>query len=384
MAGTLRSAPRAGNDESRISKLAFLRSLWPRRALRSRPMTLHHLPDWSRRQWLQAAGTAAAFGAAGRWAQAAGSTDLSGLTLRIGTYKGLWRPLIEASGQGRTPYRIDWRELNNGVLHIEAIQGDALDLGSGSEIPATFAARQKASVRFVAVIHEDLNNQADAGAQGRADQDHRRLQGQARGLCARHHRALLPEQATGRGGPSFNDIQAINLSPADGLSAFARGDLDAWAIYGYNGQLARTQYGARTIKTGKGYLSGNFPVYANPRAVDDPLRHAAITDFLLRLQRAYAWANGNYLDYAKAQSAETRVPVGDLIELFNGRSNDYALGPVTHGRGAQPPGRGRHLPEARRARRPGRRGAAVGPQLRRRALARQPGLTTFHPKDEHP
>ena len=131
-------------------------------------------------------------------------------------------------------------------------------------------------------------------------------------------------------GLSFNDIQAVNLSPADGLSAFARGDLDAWAIYGYNGQLARTRYGARILKTGKGYLSGNFPVYANPRAVDDPLRHAALTDFLLRLQRAYAWANGNYLAYAKAQSAETRVPVGDLIELFNGRSNDYALGPVTN------------------------------------------------------
>ena len=62
--------------------------------------------------------------------------------------------------------------------------------------------------------------------------------------------------------------------------------------------------------------------------MDDPLRHAAIADFLLRLQRAYAWANGNYLDYAKAQSAETRVPVGDLVELFNGRSGDYSLAAV--------------------------------------------------------
>jgi sulfonate transport system substrate-binding protein len=284
---------------------------------------------WSRRQWLQAAGTAAAFGAASRWTQAAGSTDLSGLTLRIGTYKGLWRPLIEASGQGRTPYKIDWRELNNGVLHIEAIQGDALDLGSGSEIPATFAARQKAKVRFVAVIHEDLNNQAtlarkDAPIRTIADFKGKRV-GYVRATTAHYYLSKQLAEV----GLGFNDIQAINLSPADGLSAFARGDLDAWAIYGYNGQLARTQYGARTIKTGKGYLSGNFPVYANPRAVDDPLRHAAIADFLQRLQRAYAWANGNYLAYAKAQSAETRVPVSDLIELFNGRSNDYALGPVT-------------------------------------------------------
>lgn len=288
---------------------------------------------WSRRRWLQSAAAAAGFGALGPRAGAAAPTaaDLSGLTLRIGTYKGLWRPLIEASGQGRTPYKVDWRELNNGVLHIEAIQGDALDLGSGSEIPATFAARQKAKVRFIAVIHEDLNNQAtlarkDAPIRSIADLKGKRV-GYVRATTAHYYLSKQLAEV----GLSFNDIQPINLSPADGLSAFARGDLDAWAIYGYNGQLARTQYGARTIKTGQGYLSGNFPVYANPRAVDDPLRHAAITDFLLRLQRAYAWANDNYLDYAKAQSAETRVPVGDLIELFNGRSNDYALGPVTQG-----------------------------------------------------
>jgi sulfonate transport system substrate-binding protein len=298
----------------------------------------HHPPPteavaWSRRRWLHAAGAATAFGAAGPLASLAGAAtaaDLSGLTLRIGTYKGLWRPLIEASGQGKTPYKIDWRELNNGVLHIEAINGDALDVGSGSEIPATFAARQKAHVRFIAVIHEDLNNQAtlarkDAPIRGIADFKGKRV-GYVRATTAHYYLAKQLAEA----GLSFSDIQAVNLTPADGLSAFARGDLDAWAIYGYNGQLARTQYGARTIKTGKGYLSGNFPVYANPRAVDDPLRHAAIADFLLRLQRAYAWANDNYLLYARAQSAETRVPVGDLIELFNGRSNDYGLGPVTN------------------------------------------------------
>lgn len=286
---------------------------------------------WSRRRWLQMAGAAASLGTMSTLTRATeSSTDLSGLTLRIGTYKGLWRPLIEASSQGKTPYRIDWRELNNGVLHIEAIQGDALDLGSGSEVPATFAARQKAKVRFIAVIHEDLNNQVtlarkDAPIKSIADFKGKRV-GYVRATTAHYYLSKQLAEA----GLSFNDIQPINLSPADGLSAFARGDLDAWAIYGYNGQLARTQYGARIIKTGKGYLSGNFPVYANPRAVDDPLRHAAITDFLLRLQRAYAWANDNYLEYAKAQSAETRVPVGDIIELFNGRSNDYGLGPVTN------------------------------------------------------
>lgn len=296
-------------------------------------MPSHPTDACSRRTWLQGA-TATAIGAslpftAHAASPASSATDLSGLTLRVAVYKGVWRPLLQAAGEANTPYKIDWRELNNGVLHIEAINGDALDIGSGSEIPATFAARQKANVRFVAASHEDLNNQVtlarkDAPIHKIADLKGKRV-GYVRATTAHY---FLSKQLA-EAGLGFDDIQAVNLTPADGLSAFARGDLDAWAIYGYNGQIARTQYGARTIKTGKGYLSGNFPVYANPRAIDDPRRHAAITDYLLRVQRAYAWANRNYLAYAKAQSAETRVPVGDLVELFNGRSDDYALGPVT-------------------------------------------------------
>lgn len=291
----------------------------------------HTPPSLNRRHLLQTGLGAAAWAAtAGVSALAAspGAPDLSKVTLRIGTYKGLWRALIAASGQGNTPYRIEWRELNNGVLHIEALNGDALDLGSGSEIPALFAARQKAQVRFIAVVREDLNNQVtlarkDAPIQRIADLKGKRV-GYVRATTSHYYLSKQLAEA----GLSFADITAINLTPADGLSAFDRGDLDAWTIYGYNGQLARLRYGARVIKTGVGYLSGNFPIYANPRAVDDPARHAAISDYLLRLRRAYQWANGNYLDYARAQSAETRVPVGDLIELWNSRSTDYDLRPV--------------------------------------------------------
>jgi len=290
-------------------------------------------PDFplDRRRLLQAAAAwgVAASGVAQAAAPSRDPSNLSGVTLRVGTYKGLWRPLLTASGQADTPYKIDWRELNNGVLHIEAINGDALDLGSGSEIPPVFAARQKSSVKLVAVTHEDLNNQAtlarkDSPIRRIADFKGKRV-GYVRATTSHYYLAKQLAEA----GLSFADIQPVSLTPADGLSAFARGDLDAWAIYGYNGQLARTQYGARTLKTGVGYLSGNFPIYANPRALDDTLRRAALGDLLQRLQRAFAWINGNFLAYARAQSAETRVPVGDLVELFNGRSGDYSLGPVT-------------------------------------------------------
>ncbi len=289
-------------------------------------------PSTTRRTLLRAGLGAATLASLGVPALAAGpAPDLSKVTLRIATYKGLWRPLLAASGQGQTPYRIEWRELNNGVLHIEAINGDALDLGSGSEIPALFAARQKAQVRFIAVVREDLNNQVtlarkDAPIQRIADLKGKRV-GYVRATTSHYFLSRQLAEA----GLSFADITPVNLTPADGLSAFDRGDLDAWAIYGYNGQLARLRYGARVLKTGEGYLSGNFPVYANPKSVQDPLKHAAISDYLQRLRRAYLWANGNYLAYARAQSEETRVPVGDLIELWNNRSTDFDLRAVDDG-----------------------------------------------------
>lgn len=255
--------------------------------------------------------------------------ELRGVTLRVAYYKGGWLALLKAAGEDRTPYKIEWKELNNGVLHIEALNSDALDLGSGSEIPAMFAARQNASVRFVAVSHENLNTQVTVAAKDSPIHSIADLRGKkvgyVRATTAHYFLAKQLEEA----GLSFDDIEAINLTPSDGYSAFASGKLDAWAIYGYNGQLAISRQGARLLKTGVGYLSGNFPVYANPKAIDDPLRRAALTDFLLRIQRAYAFANKNFPVYAAAQVAETHLPVDDILDQFAHRSGDFSLLGVT-------------------------------------------------------
>ena len=252
-------------------------------------------------------------------------SDLRGITLRVATYKGGHKTLLETAGLAQTPYQIEWKEFNSGVLHIEGINADALDLGSGSEIPAVFAAKAKASVKVVAVYHEDLNNQVTLAQKDAPIHKVADLRGKRVGYVRATTSHLYLYQQLKEAGLSFDDIKAVNLSPADGLSAFARGDIDAWAIYGYNGQLARTKHGARTLKTAVGYLSGNFLIYANPKAVEDARRQLALADLLQRLQKAYAWGNSNFLVYAKAQSAQTRVPVGDLVEIYNNRSQNSSL-----------------------------------------------------------
>ncbi len=252
--------------------------------------------------------------------------DLSKVTLRVAYYKGLHKALFEAAKLDNTPYKIDWKEFNTGGQHIEAIRAGSIDLGSGSEITGSFAAQENASaVKVVATYKEDLNNQGlfvakDSPIKTIADLKGKRV-AYTRGTTSHYYLYKMLKEA----GLSFNDIVEKPLAPSDGLSAFAKGEVDAWAVWGFNGQIARQQFGARTLKTAVGYLSGNFQIFASPAAFNDPAKSAAIADFLLRLQQAYAWSNKNYAEYAKVQSKETRVKEADILELFNSRSQNYSL-----------------------------------------------------------
>lgn len=258
------------------------------------------------------------------WAQTQ-TLDLSKVTLRAAFYKGLHNTLLKAAGLDDTPYKIEWKEFNSGGQHIEAINAGSLDFGSGSEIPAVFAAQGHSKARVAAVYREDLNNQGlfvqgKSNIQTVADLKGKRV-GYTRGSTSHYYLYKMLKEV----GLSLNDIDSRVLSPADGLSAFASGQIDAWAVWGFNGQQARVKYGARTLKTAVGYLSGNFLIYTSVDVIDDPLKHAALADLLLRLQKAYDWSNKNYEKYAQLQSAVTRVPVADILDLFNHRSQDYNL-----------------------------------------------------------
>ena len=54
-----------------------------------------------------------------------------------------------------------------------------------------------------------------------------------------------------------------------------------------------------------------------------------MADLLLRIQRAYAFANKNFKVYATAQVAETHLPIDDILDQFAHRSADFSLVGVT-------------------------------------------------------
>ena len=265
------------------------------------------------RRAMLAAGLLAAYPA---WAQ--------GTTLRLAQYKAGDQLLLRLAGLDAGPYRAEWAEFGSGNLMLEAVAAGSLDLAYGSEVPPTFAALSGARVRIVAVARGDVNEQvvlvpANSTVRSIAELRGKRV-GYVRATTTHYYLFRMLEDA----GLSWSDIQPVNLSPADGQAAFRAGNLDAWAIYGYSVPLAK-RAGARVLRTAAGILSGNYPYFAAPEALADPLRRAALTEHLRRLGRAFRWIDAHHAEYAAAQAPLIGVPTAAVQELLDGESQPRRL-----------------------------------------------------------
>jgi len=69
-------------------------------------------------------------------------------------------------------------------------------------------------------------------------------------------------------------------------------------------------------------------VYGNAESWAEEARKAALGDLLQRVQKATAWSVANAVPWAKAQSAETRVPLDALLQIFANRSHDDRIQPI--------------------------------------------------------
>ena len=227
--------------------------------------------------------------------------------LRAGVYKGYDQTLLPLAGEADFPYPVQYFEFASGQLIIEAINAGALDYGSWSEIPQAFAAASGAQVRAIAVMRGNVNDQVvlvrkDAGITDIPGLKGKRV-GYVRATTSHYYLLRMLWQA----GLDFPDIQAINLSPTDGAAAFAAGDLDAWAIYGYPIYEALEAGHAQVLRTAAGILSGNYLIGASPVALADPALRAAIVDYVGRVRRTYGWVEANKPAWSKALAQTIQV-----------------------------------------------------------------------------
>jgi sulfonate transport system substrate-binding protein len=258
----------------------------------------------------------------------AATPDLSGVSLRVATFKGQDVTILPLAGLSNTPYKVKYHEFNSGQLEAEAMNAGAIDFGGWSEIPLAFAAASQARLRTIAVLKGDVNNQVVLVPKNSAIKSIADLKGKRVGYvrATTSHYFLL--RMLWDAGLQFSDIQAINLSPTDGAVAFRAGDLDAWAIYGYAINFALADGSARVLRTAKGILSGNYLIGASNAALKNPLRRAAAADYLVRVAKGYQWVEANKQQWCEALSPIIKVPLPFVQAQFFHESQPFHVVPV--------------------------------------------------------
>ena len=218
--------------------------------------------------------------------------------LHVARFKGGWDLNLKLAKLDNFPYQTQFTEFTGGNLMVQSINAGAIDLGSASEIPPIFTIESKASVKIIATLKGPTIGQVvlvpkDSTVKTIADLKGKKV-GYVKATTAHYFLIKMLEKV----GLTMKDINGIPLSISDGLSAFRKGQLDAWATYGYSIPQAKKE-GARVLESAKDILSGNFVIIASPNAIADPQKKVAIADFLCRLQKSQTWRESNLKQWSK-------------------------------------------------------------------------------------
>lgn len=271
-------------------------------------MTRHTVP-------LAATALALAVAATGCSTVSGSADDISDLTLRVGDQLAGAEPLLEAAGELEdTPYEIEWSTFTSGPPLLEAMHADAVDIGQVGNTPPVFAAAADSSVRIVSAFDTTPDGTSVVVPPGSDIEEAADLEGAsvavARGSSA--HGLLLG--ILDAEGLDFDDLDVNYVQPADALASFSEDEVDAWATWDPYVTQAEDQAGAQILVNAEGHTNTfNFQV-ASEDALDDPVREAAVEDYVERIHRAVQWSRENPEEYAQVWSEHSGLPA-EVTEL---------------------------------------------------------------------
>ncbi|MFV3129046.1 aliphatic sulfonate ABC transporter substrate-binding protein [Niveispirillum sp. KHB5.9] len=223
--------------------------------------------------------------------------------------------------------KVEWVEFASGPPLLEALAVGGIDLGGTGDTPPIFAQAAGAPLVYTAV--QKLSGKAggiltpaNSGLNSIADLKGRKL-AFTRGSSA-HNIAVV---ALERAGLTLDDVEVVNLGPADAAAAFTQGGIDGWVIWDPYYTLAIRNNGARNLSfngpeeriSSAGYALANR-AFADEHA---PLLAAAMS----ALAADGHWAEQNRGAMAELMAKETGLPL-DLLRDTVDRS-DFAYTPIT-------------------------------------------------------
>ncbi|ORA32254.1 ABC transporter substrate-binding protein [Mycobacterium branderi] len=230
-------------------------------------------------------------------------SQLADLTLQVGDQKSVGtESMLRAAGQlDHLPYRITFSTFASGPPMVEAATAGKIDVAITGDTPPIFGAAANAHIKVLSayegggpgdqiLVHTDSAIQSVDGLRGKTI-------ALAKGSSA--HANVLDQ--LDKAGLKPADVHLVFLQPADALSGFRNGQVDAWAVWDPYTAQAEQQLPVRGLVSRKHKYS--FAI-ASDEGLADPKRNTALGDLLTRYANAAVWAREHPREWA-AKYAES-------------------------------------------------------------------------------
>jgi sulfonate transport system substrate-binding protein len=239
-----------------------------------------------------------------------GPVDLGRVTLHVGDQKAGVQVMLQAAGElAGVRYKVAWSQFTSGPPLLEAANAGAIDVGAVGNTPPIFAAAAGSKITVIGAGAQDVRAQGILVPKNSPIRTIQDLKGKRIALAKGSSAHALLLNVLKKAGLGFADIRPQYLQPADALSAFGAGRVDAWSIWDPYQAQAQAQVGARVLVSGDGFSSNyNFTV-ASAKALKDEAKVAALRDYVARVDRAYLWTATHQTEWARTWAREVGLPL---------------------------------------------------------------------------
>src|ERR1700759_4611672 len=221
------------------------------------------------------------------------TVNVSSVTLTIGDQKGTGaEALLQAAGLiNKLPFKVKWVDFTSGPPMVQAMGSGSVDIGGVGDAPPAFAAAGGSKIKIVGARITPSAAGAVVVPKGSSITSMQQLKAKTiaapEGPTADYH--LLTVLAAA--GLTKKQVTVDNLQPADALSAFTSGKVDAWDTWSPFIEEATVQHGGKVLADGKQYGSPYSFQVASDAALSDKGKAAAINDYEKILNQAYVWSS---------------------------------------------------------------------------------------------
>jgi sulfonate transport system substrate-binding protein len=220
---------------------------------------------------------------------------------------------------------LEWVEFPSGPPLLEAMAVGAVDVGLTGDTPPIFSQVAGAPIKYVAQVR--LSGKAggvltpkNSGLQSLKDLKGKKLC-YTRGSSA-HNSAVLALQSAGL---TLDDVESVNLGPADAAAAFAQGGIDGWVIWDPYYTLAIRDQGARPL-IGLDALGGGASfLLANAKFVET--RPDDLKAILSAIAQEGLWCKANTDEVAEITAKASGLDIGLLKDTM--KRTDFVVEPLS-------------------------------------------------------